>query len=125
MTVLGGHPEIFNHNMETVRELTPTVRHKATYERSLTVLSFAHQNRPLNMLIKSGIMVGLGETPGQVEQTLRDLREIGCDIVTIGHYLSPIAIICASKLLFLQNNLNPTKTMDILWDLNTCIAGLL
>lgn len=87
--VLEAHPEIFNHNLETVRTLTPTVRHKATYERSLKVLSFAHQNRPLNMLIKSGIMVGLGETAQQVEEALQDLRRTGCDIVTMGQYLQP------------------------------------
>lgn len=85
--VLGAQPEIFNHNIETIRELTPLVRHKATYDRSLHVLRFASLHRPLNMFIKSGIMVGLGESPAQVEQTLKDLYESGCDIVTIGQYL--------------------------------------
>ncbi len=87
--VLDAYPEIFNHNVETVRELTPSVRHKATYERSLKVLKFAGLHRPLNMLVKSGIMVGLGEVPAQVEQTLQDLYQAGCDIVTIGQYLQP------------------------------------
>jgi lipoic acid synthetase len=85
--ILLAQPEIFNHNVETVREFTPFVRHKATYDRSLQVLKFASLHKPLNMLIKSGIMVGLGESPAQVEQTLKDLYEAGCDIVTIGQYL--------------------------------------
>lgn len=87
-TVLKSQPEIFNHNIETVRELTPQVRHKATYERTLMVLKHAREIQP-QILIKSGMMVGLGETQDQVFSTLRDLFEVGCDIVTIGQYLQP------------------------------------
>jgi lipoyl synthase len=81
-------PEIFNHNIETVRELSGRVRHKATYDRTVEVLAYAksHSNQ---MLIKSGLMVGLGETKEQVEETLKDLANAGCDIVTIGQYLQP------------------------------------
>lgn len=86
--VLGSLPEIFNHNIETVRELTPRVRHTATYDRTLSVLSYAKIQRPRpEMLIKSGLMVGLGETKDQIKQTLEDLHSVGCDIVTIGQYL--------------------------------------
>ncbi len=86
--VLNSKPEIFNHNIETVRVLTPRVRHKATYERTLEVLKFASQNRMHpGMKIKSGLMIGLGETEEQVFETLRDLHQAGCDIVTIGQYL--------------------------------------
>ncbi len=89
-TVLEAQPEIFNHNIETVRSLTPRVRHKATYERTLDVLKQAALQRVNpNMKIKSGLMVGLGETEEQVFETLRDLKSIGCDIVTIGQYLQP------------------------------------
>lgn len=84
--VLNEKPEIFNHNIETVRELTPRVRHKATYERTLEVLSYAKKK---GMMVKSGLMVGLGETESQVQQTLQDLKNAGCDIVTIGQYLQP------------------------------------
>lgn len=88
--VLEAKPEIFNHNIETVRELTPRVRHKATYERTLEILNFASQHRFYhNMKVKSGLMVGLGETEEQVFQTLRDLKQVGCDIVTMGQYLQP------------------------------------
>jgi lipoic acid synthetase len=88
-TILKAHPEIFNHNVETVRELTPRVRHKATYERSLALLKYVKENRLDGLYIKSGIMLGLGETQSQVHETLHDLHNSGCDIVTIGHYLQP------------------------------------
>ena len=79
-------PDVFNHNIETVRELSPRVRHKATYDRTLSVLHYA-KNSGLAGHIKSGIMVGLGETPSQVEQTITDLYQAGCSIITIGQYL--------------------------------------
>lgn len=88
--VLKAEPEIFNHNIETVRELTPRVRHKATYERTLEILKYAASHRIYEgMKVKSGLMVGLGETEEQVYETLRDLKEAGCDIVTMGQYLQP------------------------------------
>ncbi len=86
--VLNERPEIFNHNIETVRELTPRVRHKATYERTLALLSYVKKSNKTTF-VKSGIMVGLGETPEQVKETISDLHHAGCDIITIGHYLQP------------------------------------
>ena len=86
-SVLSAKPDIFNYNIETVRELTPRVRHKATYERTLELLTYVKQNGHKKMLVKSGLMVGLGELEDQVEQTLSDLKEAGVDIVTIGQYL--------------------------------------
>lgn len=86
--VLDERPEIFNHNIETVRSLTPRVRHKATYDRTLSILSAAKASGK-SLFVKSGIMVGLGETEEEVFATLRDLQNAGCDIVTIGHYLQP------------------------------------
>lgn len=89
-TILDVKPEIFNHNIETVRALTPRVRHTATYDRTLELLSYSHLHRQQSkMLVKSGIMVGLGETEKEVEETLIDLRNAGCDIVTMGQYLQP------------------------------------
>lgn len=88
--VLAAKPEIFNHNIETVREMTPRVRHTATYEGTLNILRYAKKHAAhSNMLIKSGMMVGLGETEEQVEQTISDLYAAGCDIITIGQYLQP------------------------------------
>jgi lipoic acid synthetase len=89
-TILDASPHIFNHNIETVRELTPRVRHQATYERTLDLLRYVASHRLSSRLkVKSGLMVGLGETEEQVYQTLKDLKEVGCDIVTIGQYLQP------------------------------------
>jgi lipoic acid synthetase len=88
--VLDAEPEIFNHNIETVRTLTPKVRHTATYERTLELLKYAHERRRNpRMFVKSGMMVGLGEEEEQVFETLRDLHAAGCEIVTMGQYLQP------------------------------------
>lgn len=88
--VLAAKPEIFNHNIETVRELSPRVRHTATYDRTLSTLAHARMSTYNPKLkVKSGIMVGLGETVDQVKSTIRDLSAAGCDIVTIGQYLQP------------------------------------
>ena len=86
--VLHQRPEIFNHNIETVRRLTPKVRHTATYERSLSLLEHA-KKRNAKQLVKSGLMVGLGEEKEEIFETLHDLKKNGCDIVTIGQYLKP------------------------------------
>lgn len=86
--VLDAGPHVFNHNMETVAPLYRKVRPQADYQQSLAVLRFAKQYRP-QALTKSGLMAGLGETPAQVEQLLRDLREQDTDVATIGQYLQP------------------------------------
>jgi lipoic acid synthetase len=81
-------PDVYNHNVETVERLTPPIRRKARYDRSLDVLSLARKHLP-GGLVKSGLMVGLGESDGEVEAALGDLAKAGCDIVTIGQYLAP------------------------------------
>lgn len=87
--VLSANPQIFNHNLETVRRLTPSVRHRATYERSLSVLKKVKAKRGQTMHTKSGIMLGLGETENEVVVAMEDLRAAGCDILTLGQYLQP------------------------------------
>ena len=93
--VLAARPHIFNHNLETVRRLTPSVRHRATYDRSLSVLAkvkeiqnskFKIQN---SLHTKSGMMLGLGETEAEVLTAMQDLRAANCDILTLGQYLQP------------------------------------
>lgn len=86
--VLAANPHIYNHNLETVRRLTPSVRHRATYDRSLSVLARVKQRRP-DLFTKSGIMLGLGEEREEVLQAMCDLRSSGCDILTLGQYLQP------------------------------------
>ncbi|MDG2074116.1 MAG: lipoyl synthase [Polaribacter sp.] len=79
-------PEVVSHNMETVKRLTREVRIQAKYERSLGVLKYLKEN---GMRTKSGIMLGLGEKEEEVIQTMKDLRNVGLDVITIGQYLQP------------------------------------
>jgi len=88
-TVLAANPHIFNHNLETVRRLTPHVRHRATYDRSLSVLRKVKARRGDKIYTKSGLMLGLGETEDELLTAMRDLRAAGCDILTLGQYLQP------------------------------------
>ena len=81
-------PDILGHNVETVRRLTPSVRSRSDYDRSLNFLSTARRMAP-EMLIKSSIMLGLGEEEEEVLSTLQDIRDAGCDLVNIGQYLQP------------------------------------
>ena len=84
--VIEAQPEIISHNMETVNRITPLVRSAARYETSLEVI---RQIADSGITAKSGIMVGLGETPEEVEELMDDLRRAGCQILTIGQYLQP------------------------------------
>jgi lipoyl synthase len=85
-TVAAARPDVFNHNVETVERLSDSVRARARYRRSLQVLAWAKKR---GLTTKSGLMVGLGETCGEVIDTMRDLRHGGCDVLTIGQYLQP------------------------------------
>ena len=87
--VLDANPHIFNHNLETVRRLTPSVRHRATYDRSLSVLAKVKARRAATIYTKSGIMLGLGERDEEVQTAMEDLRAANCDILTLGQYLQP------------------------------------
>ena len=84
--VIEARPEIISHNMETVKRISPLVRSAAHYETSLEVI---RQVAASGTTTKSGIMVGLGETPEEVEELMDDLRQAGCQILTIGQYLQP------------------------------------
>lgn len=86
--VLDAGPQVFNHNLETVERLYRRVRPQANYRQSLEVLEFARQYRP-EVLTKSGLMAGLGETEEEVQALLRDLRSSGAEVATIGQYLQP------------------------------------
>ena len=91
-TVLAARPEVFNHNIETVRRLHARMRGgKASYDKALWLLERAKELADYPVLTKSGIIVGLGETNDEVVETMRDLRAHGVDVVTIGQYLQPSA----------------------------------
>jgi lipoic acid synthetase len=87
------------HNIETVRRLTPEVRdRRATYEQSLRVLAYLKQ-RPERLYTKSSIMVGLGENEAELEQTFKDLREVGVDVLTLGAVPAALAVSPARRTL--------------------------
>jgi len=89
-TILAERPEVFNHNIETVRRLHRRMRGaKASYDGALSLLARAKERADYGVLTKSGIIVGLGETNDEVVETMRDLRAHGVDVVTIGQYLRP------------------------------------
>ena len=87
--VLEANPHIFNHNLETVRRLTPSVRSRATYDHSLSVLRKVKAWRGDSIYTKSGLMLGLGETREELFTAIEDLRGVGCNILTLGQYLQP------------------------------------
>jgi len=86
--VLDAGPDIYNHNMETVERLTPLVRSRAKYRTSLQALRLAKELSQ-KVVTKSGVMLGLGEKETELFQTMDDLREVGCEVLTMGQYLRP------------------------------------
>jgi len=85
--IIKAHPDVFNHNIETVKEVFKTARPQGNYENSLDVLKYIKYNSDIKT--KSGLMIGLGETFEQIESTMKDLKNVGCDILTIGQYIQP------------------------------------
>ena len=81
-------PNVFNHNIETIKRLYPEIRPQASYNRSLKFLEYIKEIEP-DMMTKSGLMVGLGESEDEVVEAMRDLRKVGCNLLTIGQYLRP------------------------------------
>jgi len=86
--VLDAKPEVLNHNVETVKRLYPEVRPQADYQRSLNVLSYCKKRNP-EILVKSGLMAGLGETLDELKTTVKDIKNAGADFLTVGQYLQP------------------------------------
>jgi lipoic acid synthetase len=84
--IIDASPNVISHNLETVKRLTPLIRTKAKYERSLSVIKYINEG---NRVAKSGFMVGLGENESEIFEAMRDLRSAGCSILTIGQYLQP------------------------------------
>lgn len=86
-TIIEARPDVFNHNIETVRAVYKEARPLGDYDLSLSVLKYIKDNS--NIPTKSGLMIGLGETTEQILETFKDLREVGCDILTVGQYIRP------------------------------------
>ncbi len=89
--VIAARPDVYNHNVETVSRLYPAVRRSGRYQWAFEVLARVSEKAP-DMVSKSGLMVGLGETPEELQATLRDLKSVSCRVVTIGQYLRPTAV---------------------------------
>jgi lipoic acid synthetase len=87
-TVVEAEPDVFAHNLETVRRLHARIRPAFDYDRSLEVLRLAKDLRPQGVT-KSNLILGMGETPDEVEESMRDLRDVDCDLLTMGQYLQP------------------------------------
>lgn len=85
--IIKAHPDVFNHNIETVKAIFKTARPQGNYDNSLNVLKYIKENSDIKT--KSGLMIGLGETYEQIEETLVDLHNVKCDILTIGQYIQP------------------------------------
>lgn len=86
-TIISAKPDVFNHNIETVRSVFKTARPQGNYDRSLEVLKYVKENSAITT--KSGLMVGLGETIDEIEETFADLKNAGVDILTVGQYIQP------------------------------------
>jgi len=86
-TIINAHPDIFNHNIETVRSVYKEARPQGNYDLSLSVLKYIKDNS--NIQTKSGLMIGLGETTDEITETFADLKNAGCDIITVGQYIRP------------------------------------
>ena len=85
--IIKAMPEVFNHNIETTKQIFKKARPKGNYQTSLEVLKYVRDNS--NIKTKSGLMVGLGETFEEIEETFKDLKNVGCDILTVGQYIQP------------------------------------
>lgn len=86
-TIIKAHPDVFNHNIETARDIFKTARPQGNYDTSLVVLKYVKENSDIKT--KSGFMIGLGEDIEQIKQTITDLYSVNCDILTIGQYIQP------------------------------------
>ena len=86
-TIISAKPDVFNHNIETVRNVFKTARPQGNYDNSLMVLKYISDNSDIKT--KSGLMIGLGETFEQIKETFEDLYNVNCDIVTVGQYIQP------------------------------------
>ena len=123
-TVLEARPDVFNHNVETAPRLYPVVRPAANYTQSLSVLRNAKMIAP-DIFTKSGFMLGLGETDDEVISVLEDLRNVGCDFVTIGQYLRPTKKNLPVVKYILPEKFEEIRLKALIWDLDSLLQGRL
>ncbi|MBM7097006.1 MULTISPECIES: lipoyl synthase [Alteribacter] len=121
-TLMDAKPDILNHNIETVRSLTPRVRARATYDRSLEFLARAKEMQP-KIPTKSSIMIGLGETKEEIIETMDDLRAANVDIMTIGQYLQPTKKHLKIKKYWTPEEFNELKEIALSKGFKHCESG--
>ena len=121
-TLMDSKPDILNHNIETVKRLSPSIRARATYERSLEFLKRAKQMNP-NTPTKSSIMVGLGETKEELLEAMDDLRTNDVDIITIGQYLQPTKKHLKVQKYYSPEEFNELKEIALSKGFSHCEAG--
>ena len=109
ITIIKAHPDVFNHNIETVRDIFKTARPQGNYEGSLKVLKYIKDNSDIKT--KSGLMIGLGETFEQIRQTIIDLKNVGCDILTIGQYIQPSKLHLSVEKYYIPEEYEKLKVM--------------
>ncbi|MEI6092751.1 MAG: lipoyl synthase [bacterium] len=119
--VIDAKPDVFNHNIETVRDLSKQIRPQADYDRSLSVLSHASSK---GVLVKSGFMLGLGEDKIQIYQTMKDLRNAGVNILTIGQYFNPKDSSWPVKKYYEQEFFDLLKTRGLELGFNYVFSGI-
>ncbi len=122
-TVIDAGPAVFNHNIETVERLSAEIRIKADYRRSLEVLENAVKFSRGKVAVKSGLMVGMGETDEEVEQTICEIRKTGASILTLGQYLPPSATTGSLIVMWNLRNSQNGKRMLQSWVLKALPAG--
>ncbi len=120
--VINAKPDVLNHNIETVKRLYQSVRPGALYDRSLQIFENIKKESP-NISIKSGIMLGLGETDKEVKQTLIDIFNAGCNIITIGQYLQPSKAHLIVKEFVLPEKFEYWKQEAYLMGFSACVSG--
>lgn len=121
--VLAGNPNVLGHNIETIKRNFPVVRKNASYKTSLDVLKFSKLFRP-DIYTKSGFMLGLGENREEVEELLADLKETGCDIVTIGQYLRPSISNIPVKKYYKPEEFESTKELAMSFGFKAVESGI-
>jgi len=120
--VLDAGPDVLNHNMETVPRLYPMVRPEAVYGRSLSLIHLAGEAGP-RIQTKSGLMLGMGEAPDEVRQTLKDLRHAGCQILTLGQYLQPSSDLLAVERFIPPDEFDAWKTEALAMGFSQVASG--
>ncbi len=121
-TIIKAHPEVFNHNMETVPSLYQLARPSANYKRSLEVLKYVKNKAP-EIFTKTGIMTGLGETKDEIIQTIKDIKAANVDILTVGQYIRPSKKHLEVKRYYKEEEFEEIKNIALEIGMRACVSA--